>query len=345
MPVLSFASYACAERIGVTDGRERHLEESIYLLNEEYTIVGVCKADGLNASAPTIGDRFFDHFMASPEERTMLRHMRSSISCDSLLIRAGGRPVLMLCRFFARTRLLVAIVPEGEVRACFEAPARYADVLEVLHVQLSAQARVPGEVLDGDGYALLCEWLSRVHIPLFFEGYQSNRADADIATVATRLSHLALLCGCRMEYDLSGFGYEPLRVEDFDLMIGTAFAMLLMAHRVSQDRSVLVRGKYVYGEGPVLQVCLNCDASSEAFSEIEVLNREAVTRDDLFAAYHCQSSYFPLKLEFSFRNKELSAQDVKVKILFDAGTDTIRTYALTDEEITAAQDEINALKR
>ncbi|MBO5354957.1 MAG: hypothetical protein J6B09_02695 [Clostridia bacterium] len=345
MPVLSFASYACAECIGVTDGRERHLEESIYLLNEEYTIVGVRKADGLNASAPTIGDRFFDHFMASPEERTMLRHMRSSISCDSLLIRAGGRPVLMMCRFFARTRLLVAIVPEGEARACLEAPARYADVLEALHVQLSAQARVPGEVLDGDGYALLCEWLSRVHIPLFFEGYQSNRADADIATVATRLSHLALLCGCRMEYDLSGFGYEPLRVEDFDLMIGTAFAMLLMAHRVCRDRLALIEGKHIYGEGPVLEVCLNCDALTETLSEIEVLSREAVTRDDLFAAYHCQSSSFPLKLEFSFRNKELSAQDVKVKILFDAGADTIRTYALTDEEITAAQDEINALKR
>lgn len=340
MSVLS-----CADSVGLADGRAEVFHESVYLLNENDTVVGRRLASDLDASAPAIGDHFFDRFKASPEERAMLRRMLSSISCDSLLIRAGKRPVLFLCSFFARTHLLVAVVPEGEVRACFEAPASYADVLEEMHVQLSAEARVSGEALDGDRYALLCEWLSRVHIPLFFEGYQSNRADADVATVATRLSHLALLCGCRLDYDLSGFGYEPLRTDDFDLLVGAAFAVFLMTHRVSQDRSVLIEGKHIYGEGPVLQVHLNCDASTETLSEIEVLSREAVTRDDLFAAYRTQNSFFPLKLEFSFCNKELSAQDIKVKILFDAGGDVVRVYSVTDEDIAALQDEINAKKQ
>lgn len=343
MPFLSHS--VGVDRVGFADGKAEHFRESVYLLNQDYTVVGLREASDPTAKVLAIGDRFFDHFKASPEEREMLRRMRSSICTDTLLMRAGKRPVLFLCRFFARTRLLVAIVPEGEVRACFEAPGAFADVLEEMHVQLSAEARVSGEALDGDAYALLCEWLSRVHIPLYFEGYQRDRADADIATVATRLSHLALLCGCRLEYDLSGFGYEPLRVEDFDLLIGTAFAVLLMAHRVSQDRSVLIEGKRIYGEGPVLHAHLNCDVSTETFSELEVLSREAVTRDDLFAAYHCQNSSFPLKLEFSFCNKELSAQNIKVKILFDKGSDVIRTYSVTDEEIAAMQDELNAQKR
>lgn len=340
MPVLSFA-----DAVGLVDGREEVFHESIYLLNEDYTVVGRRLTSEPDARAPAIGDHFFDHFKANREERAALRRMLSSISGDSFLMRAGRRPVLLLCSFFARTRLLVAIVPEGEIRACLEASAAYADVLEEMHVQLSAESRVSGEPLDGDAYAVLCEWLSRVHIPLFFEGHQSNRSDAEIATVATRLSHLAVLCGCRLDYDLSGFGYEPLRVEDFDLLVGAAFAVFLMTHRVSQDRSVLIEGKRIYGEGPVLHVRLHCDASVETLSEIEVLSREAVARDDLFAAYHCQNSFFPLELQFSFCNKELSAQDIKVKILFDAGGDVVRAYSVTDEEIAAVQDEINAQKQ
>ena len=154
---------------------------------------------------------------------------------------------------------------------------------------------------------------------------------------------MALLCGCRVEYDLSGFGHEPL-TDDFDLLIGTALATLLAVHRVGKARSALIRGSYLYGEGPVLEVLFDCDASVESLSEIEVLRREAVSRDDLFVAYHAPSDFFPLKLVFSFRGKELSAQDIKVKILFDVGSDVVRTYSVTDEEITAVQNEINAFQ-
>lgn len=336
---------SCADSVGLADGRAEVFHESVYLLNEDYTVVGRREASKPSAPTLSIGDRFFDCFKASPEERAALGRMLSSISCDSFLMRAGRRPVLFLCQFFARTRLLVAIVPEGEIRACFDAPAAYADVLEALHVQLSAGARVSGEPLDEDRYALLCEWLSRVHIPLFFEGYQSDRIDADITTVATRLSHLALLCGCRLDYDLSGFGYTPLNIKDFDLLVGAAFAVFLMTHRVGREQTVVVNGGRIFGTGPVLHARLNCDASIEALSEIEVLSREAVTRDNLFAAYRCQSSDFPLHLEFSFCNKELSAQGIKVKILFDAGGDVIRTYSVTDEEIAAVQNELNASKQ
>ena len=340
MPVLSYA-----DGVGLVDGREELFCESVYLLNEDYTVVGKREASAPDAPTPEIGDRFFDHFKASSEERATLKHMRSSISRDSLLMRAGRRPVLMLSGFFSRTRLLVAVVPEGEVRACLEAPGAFADVLEAWHVQLSAEARVPGEPLDGDSYALLSEWLSRVHIPLFFEGYRSDRADADVATIATRLSHLARLCGCRLDYDLSGFGYAPFEADGFDLLIGVAFAVFLMAHRLERDRSVLIKGERLFSDGPVLHVLLHCDASIEALSEIEVLSREAVTRDDLFEVYHHPNGSYPLHLQFSFCNKDLSAQDIKVKRVFETGGHTVLTCSTVDEEIFLAQNGENASKQ
>ena len=336
--------YSYADCVGTFDGRAELFCESVYLLNEDYTVVGKREASTPDAPTPEIGDRFFDHFKASPEERAMLKRMSASISRDSLLIRAGGRPVMMLCQLFARTRLIVAVVLQGEIRACLEAPAAYADVLEQLHVQLSGEARVLGEPLDSYRYAVLCEWLQRVHIPFLFEGRQPRKADADVTTLTTRLSHLALLCGCLVEYDLSHFGYEPL-TDDFDLLTGTLLATLLMVHRVGKERSVLIDGGYLYGEGPVLRVLFDCDASIASLPELEVLRREAVTRDDLFAVYHAQNGSFPLALMFSFCSKELSAQDIKVKILFGEESNAVRTYSVTDEEIADMQNEINASKQ
>ena len=340
MPILF-----CADSVGLADGREEVFYESVYLLNEDYTVVGQRLASNLNAGMPAIGECFFDYFKASPEERGTLRRMLSSISCDSLLIRAGKRPVLFLCSFFARTHLLVAVVPEGDARACLEAPAGYADLLEEMHVQLSAEARVPGEALEGDRYALLCEWLSRVHIPLFFEGYQGNRADADIAAVATRLSHLAVLCGCRLDYDLSGFGYEPLHANDFDLLVGAGFAVFLMAHRIGRERSVMLLSDRFYTDGPVLTALLDCDAPIGALSEIEALSRGAAARDDLFNVSLHPNTAFPLHLQFSICNKELSAQNIKTNRAFEQEGRSVLVCSTIDGEIFAGQNELDASKQ
>lgn len=333
------------DRVGVADGREDHFAESIYLLDQDYTVVGLREATEPDAPTPTIGDRFFDRFKASPEERAMLKRMMASISDDSLLIRAGGRPVLMLCQFFAHTHLLVAIVPEGEIRTCLEAPGAFADVLEALHVQLSAESRVLGEALDGDRYALLSGWIGRVHPRLFLEKYQSDRFDAEVTAVATRLSQLALLCGCRIDYDLTGFGYAPLRTDSFELLIGASLAVLLMAHRVGHERAVLIKGERLFSDGPVLHVLLHCDAPVDTLCEIEGLRREAAARDGLFEVYQHENDYFSLHLQFSFCSKELSAQDIKVKRAFEVDGDFVFTCSVIDEEIFSAESGENAPKQ
>lgn len=306
MPILSYA-----DRVGIADGRDDHFQESIYLLNEDFTIIGRRTAIEPDALAPCIGDHFFTHFPASREELATLTRMQSWISEDSLLMRAGGHPVLMLCQFFARTRLLVAIVPQGEVQTCLEKPAAFADVLEEWHVQLSGESRVSGEPLDEHGYALLSKWLSRIHLPLFFEEHQSGRFDTKVATVAARLSHLAVLCGCHLDYDLTGFGYEPFNAEDLDLLIGAAFSVFLMAHRTTKERSIVIFSDHLYTEGPVLFALLNCDVPIDALSEIEVLHREATARNDLFNVSLHPNTAFPLHVQFSFCNKELSEQGTK----------------------------------
>ena len=302
MPILSYAG-----RIGSADGREDRFEESIYLLDKHLTVVGLREADTPDANAPRIGDRFFACFPASREELGTLDRMRSSISEDSLLMRAGGRPVLILCQFFARTDLLVAVVPQGDVKSCLEAPAAFADVLEAWHVQLSGESRVSGDRLNEQTYALLSEWIARLHLPLFLEKDQSGSFDTEVATVAARLSHLAVLCGCRLDYDLTGFGYEPFDTTDLDLLTATAFGVFLLAHRVTKDRAVALEGNRPANEGPVLHAHLICDPAECALPEIEQLQSNAPGRDDLFAVLWCPNNIFPLQLRFSFCNKEISA--------------------------------------
>ena len=60
MPILF-----CADSVGLADGREEVFYESVYLLNEDYTVVGQRLASNLNAGMPAIGECFFDYFKAS----------------------------------------------------------------------------------------------------------------------------------------------------------------------------------------------------------------------------------------------------------------------------------------
>lgn len=325
MPILSYA-----DRIGSADGRSDRFEESIYLLDEDLTVVGLREADAPDAKAPRIGDLFFTRFPASCEELGALDRMKASISEDSLLMRAGGRPVLILFQFFARTRLLVAVVPQGDVKSCLEAPAAFADVLEAWHVQLSGESRVSGEPLDEQSYALLSKWIARIHLPLFLEKHESGNFDTEVATVAARLSHMAVLCGCRLDYDLTGFGYEPFDTTDLDLLTGTAFCVFLLAHRITKDRAVALEGSRHAHEGPILHAHLACDTVECALPEIEQLQSKAPERDDLFAVLWNPKSVLPLQLEFSFCNKEISAQNVKQR---DEEKHLLPCFTTVDEKI------------
>ena len=50
--------YSYADCVGTFDGREELFYESVYLLNEDYTVVGKREASAPDAPTPEIGDRF-----------------------------------------------------------------------------------------------------------------------------------------------------------------------------------------------------------------------------------------------------------------------------------------------
>lgn len=328
---MSIISYA--DRIGTADGTDLYFTESIYLLNEAYVITGLRPATEQNAPAPRIGDSFFTHFPASREELATLDRTLKSLNEDSLLIQAGERPVLILCRFFARTRMLVAVVPQHDVRALLEAPAAFADVLEQMHVRLSGQTRVAAAPWNEQGYPLLSSWLRRIHTPLFFGERESGRFDTKTNTVVSLLCHLALLCGCRLDYDLTGFDYAPFDATDLSLLIGTAFCVFFMTHRVAKDKAVIIKGTRLSGHDPILHVLLNCDAAIDTLSEIEVLYRKAPERADLFHAFHCPNESFSLQLQFSFCNKEISMQELKTSNSFERDPSSFQTCSISEDDI------------
>ena len=86
-------------------------------------------------------------------------------------------------------------------------------------------------------------------------------------------------------------------------------------------------------------------AKLNAVDPLDAAGREAAARDGLFEVYQYESGAYSLHVQFSICNQELSAQDIKVKRPFEVGGEVVRAYSVTDEEITAVQNEINAQKQ
>lgn len=297
--------------LGSVDKRTDIAEESIYLMGADHRIIGMRCATHQTGPTPKTGDDFFQLFPASDQELRTLSGMTNVCNDQSLLMWAGDRPVVILCALFARTGLLAAIVPEAPVRDILGASAQYAELLQECHLFLSAESMRHKKELDEREHRLLYAWVQYVHNPFFYHRFHHLEPKAALLNAIARINRLTTLCGCSVTYDLTGIEHTADAQNDFDLLVGSVFSLLLTVHRVSADRHVDLTAGIVYGCGPMVGAIFSSSEPADALFELQHLAKEATLRGERFEIATHPEDPCRIMVQFALCHKELSEQGIK----------------------------------
>ncbi|MBQ9097954.1 MAG: hypothetical protein IJY50_00810 [Clostridia bacterium] len=301
-----------ADRIGEIDGTKNKFPENLYLLDDSFHVLGVREATNPERPCLRQGDDFFAAFPLDPAEGNTLSRALRSLLGDSLLLEAGGRPVLIVTAFFARTRTLLAVVPEKELIPVLDCAAHWADILSEMHLQFSLNmlARKSKECCESD-YRTLTGWLQRIQSPVFAQTLTNQGAEGIIAAIAYRLGAVASLCGCRLSYDLKGLGYTMLPSDNMDLLTGLAFSVFMAIRRIARDQQAVIEADRIYTDDPMLYVIFHRIPDDSPVVELEGLIHRASTTGETLCMYDDPKGTDMCYIQFSFFPKELSAQGIK----------------------------------
>lgn len=234
-----------ADLISSIDHRQDLLEESIYLLQADYKIIGIRRATHSTGPAPNMGDLFFERFPTDQKELRTLHGLTNFYNENSLLMRAGNRPVVILLPLYARTRLLIAVVPEGKMRRALEYPAQHAELLAEYHILCSAQSLQRRSELTEQDHRMIHTFAQRIHDPLFYDRAHYLEPKAPLLNAVMRIHRIAALCGCAVDFDFTGIEYAAEEPRAFDLLTENVLALLMAVHRTGEDRHLtLFRDTY-----------------------------------------------------------------------------------------------------
>ena len=300
-----------ADLIGSADHRKDLLEESIYLLREDYKIIGMRRATHPTGPSANIGDLFFERFTADPKELRTLFGMTNFYNEHSLLMRAGNRPVIILLALYARTRLLVAVVPEGEARRALEHPAQHAELLAEDRLLCSPQSLQRKEALTEQDHRTVHAFVQRIHDPLFYDRIHHLEPKAPLLNAVMRLHRIAALCGCAVDFDLSGVEHVAEEQGAFDLLVGASLALLMAVHRTGADRHLTLTAGNVPGCGPMAGGVFSCTVPKSELCELQHLCQEAEARGERFEITTHPERPERVMVQFALRHKELSEQGIK----------------------------------
>ncbi len=300
-----------ADLIGHVDSRADTFFESVYLLREDFCVIGMRRERHARGHKLRIGDNFFQCYPASEKELRTLKGMTGYANEHSLLMRAGNSPVLILFALFARTRLLVAVVPKAPVRAHLDTPASYASLLQESHLFLSPESASRHTELTEEGYRIIHPWVQRIQQTLFYNRIHHLESDAALLNAIMRLRRIADLCDCAIDYDFTAIEHIAKRQDDFDLMTSSLFALLLAVHRVSPDRYAKLVAAPVYGSGPMVGAVFSCNEPIDTLTELQHLAKEAQIRGERFDVALHPDDPTRVMVQFALCHKELSEQGIK----------------------------------
>lgn len=300
-----------ADLLGNTDHRAAPIHDSIYLLREDYRILSIRRSDHESIPVPQVGDDFFACYPADERELRTLESMKSYATRHSLLMRAGRRPVVILFAIFASTRLLVAIVPDAPLRRCLNAPAAYATLLQEFYLFLSPASANRQKPLDETGQRIIYPWVQRLYQALFCDRVHPLEQGAELLRAVLRLRYLSELCGCAVDYDLTGIAHVKKEQADLDRLISSVFALLLTVHAVSPERHVKLIAGTVYGSGPMAAAMFTCKQPIESLGALQHLAREARLRGERFEITRHPEDPDRVMVQFALCHKEISEQGIK----------------------------------
>lgn len=302
--------FSTADRFGSLDGRSTQFYETLFLLDKEYRIIGVRPSlDSCNLPSFRLGDAFFQIFPTTQDELRTLHQLCAGPCKSSLLMRAGQRPVLMLCSFCRETSLLVAAIPSDSIARRLDAPAGYQGILH--RVILSNASLGRHGLIDESDDELVTSWIRLMQMPLFIVDDGFDSPEAVTTSLIRRTTHLAQLFDCHILYDFRRFSYDPSRNYSLSTFTGSLIVILMAAQRLSADHTVKISCENHPIHGGLVSAFFKPAQSELEPLELQSLCNEARWNGRFFQISHIPESPFPLRIDFSFCTRELSHQGIK----------------------------------
>lgn len=308
-----------ADRSGVVDYSDRKFEESLYLLDETYRVIGMRRATKATGPAPECGDAFFAHYPIAPKERSCLNSACSLLNLRPLLFRAGNRPMLALFECFPHTHMILIVVPERQLRRCFDRPATHASETQWLHAfqfLLSPATLTRHQPITPESYEMMHGWIAGIYNALHYR-VDEREFDHLVASIAVRLSLQAKLLGLRLSLDLSDLSYDLRDTHELALILPHALATMIAAKRLARDSTIHMQAEYVIGIGPTVMADFYTAEPQERIPELEPLRALAMQRGDTFDYMSPATDPCHVAVQFSLRPACISAQELKTDPPFE----------------------------
>lgn len=306
------AYYAAHHRIGDPDGRAMQHTDALYLLDDTLCVIGAVTPTG---KAP-LGKGFFSLFPAQPYEVEALKASFSEFEGRNLLFLCEDTPALAIGSLPLHVGLLPVILPGEGVQGPLRAPALFDRVPESLRVSRCGLARYA--LPTDEERDAVARWYTSATRP-FSYGAIAPDGEAALQAMSFRASHLAMLCGCRLEFDLTGLGMRPGDVFDIELYTGTLLAALMATHRVGVQRTLRMFTRREYGIGPVMYLELHRESVDDPLPELQPLARAAAARGAVFDCIFFENEPERVEIRASIAPVELSLQGVKEQHPLAAG--------------------------
>ena len=287
------------------------------LLDRDFCIIS-SNVSAENAENGVTGASFFDAFPAKRAVREEIAAYVRSYPQEVLLTLCGRVPVLIVGTLLAHTGLILAVLPQGAVKATFAFPAVFHGVPSCVCVSPSAQMRYKAHG-DAD-FAEACRWLVGVS-GLFVSFGDPDRPLAGVLSSVT--DRLSALLDVPLFCDLAGISTAPCAKVDLPFATGVMLAALTAAKRADAVEGVRV---YAAMEGtPTLYLEYTCRENADTVCEFLPLLSCAAARGVSLDVVSPVSDPCRVQIRACLGIVELSAQGVRERHRFLEGKSPLVT--------------------
>ena len=151
----------------------------------------------------------------------------------------------------------------------------------------------------------------------FFCGAKKEISSQEMATeISLRTARCAALCGCFVEYDLTGMPFGMVPPPDTHALLAFLVSVCLFSRRVAKNHGFSLFVDKQGTEGLVINAIVEPAVRVETMPEFAVLSTTAQRKGALFAITSLPGQTKKLYIRQSLCRKELSLQGVKNGFLF-----------------------------
>lgn len=301
---MSFLAYYENEQ---SAARASAMTGQYYLLDRNFSLISA-KTGAENAE---IGTSFFNLYPSNRVLREEIVTYVHSYPADVLLTLCARTPILFAGTLLAQTGLILAILPEGEIKRTLSLPAVFHRVPE--HVCVSPSAQMCYKPHAEAEFAAACRWLLGAAAPFL---HPKSTELSFPFVLRTRAMQLATLWNVPLFCDF--FGLPALSCHDID--VGFAIGVMLVTFSAARRLSCKEVRLYVAMEdAPTLYLIYSCADAVDALPEFHPLLAVAAARGATLDVVSPKEDPLCVQVRAHLGVVELSAQGLRERHRFLEG--------------------------